>query len=81
MLDITLDEDLNVLDYTPNMIRMFGSETFYNALDTVTGKKRFFGLTETNTQLKGLEKHLKLIESYQKLQTAKRKYNTLINKS
>ena len=74
LLDIALDEDLEVADYAPNMIRMFGKETFDNALGTVTGEIRFFGLTKTNSDLLGLDKHLKLIESYQKLQSAKRKF-------
>ena len=77
VLDITLNEELELKDYIPNMTRMFGSETLQNAIGTVTGEVRFFGLTKTNMKLEGLEKHLKLIDSYQKLQEAKRKYNLL----
>jgi ribosomal protein S12 methylthiotransferase accessory factor len=33
----------------------------------VDGSKRFHGLTPTNMQLDGLEKHQRLIESYRKL--------------
>lgn len=73
ILDIELNE-LDVQDYVPNMTRMFGAETLNNAIGTVTGEVRFMGLTQTNTKLEGLDKHLKLIESYQKLQTAKRKF-------
>ncbi|MFA6237757.1 MAG: OsmC domain/YcaO domain-containing protein [Bacteriovorax sp.] len=76
VLDITLNEELELKDYIPNMTRMFGSETLNNALGTVTGEVRFFGLTKTNMKLEGLDKHLKLIESYQKLQVAKRKFKT-----
>lgn len=74
VLDITLNEELELKDYVPNMTRMFGSETLSNAIGTITGEVRFFGLTKTNTKLEGLEKHLKLIDSYQKLQEAKRKF-------
>lgn len=73
VLDIELNE-LDVQDYIPNMTRMFGAETLNNAIGTVTGEVKFMGLTKTNTKLEGLDKHLKLIESYQKLQTAKRKF-------
>lgn len=73
ILDITINE-LDVNDYIPNMTRMFGAETIKNALGTVTGEIRFMGLTKTNSNLEGLDKHLKLIESYQKLQTAKRNF-------
>jgi len=74
VIDITLDDELELADYTPNMTRMFGEETMSNAIGSVSGDLRFFGLTETNMKLDGLEKHLKLIESYQKLQVAKRKF-------
>ena len=73
VLDIELNE-YDVLDYIPNMTKMFGAETLNNAIGTITGEVRFMGLTATNMKLHGLEKHLKLIESYQKLQAAKRKF-------
>jgi len=73
VLDIELNE-FDVQDYVPNMTRMFGAETLNSAIGTVTGEVRFMGLTPTNTKLEGLDKHLKLIESYQKLQAAKRKF-------
>ncbi len=73
VLDIELNE-LDVQDYVPNMTRMCGAETLNNAIGTVTGEVRFMGLTPTNSKLEGLDKHLKLIESYQKLQNAKRKF-------
>lgn len=75
ILDIEINE-LDVQDYVPNMTRMFGAETLNNAIGTVTGEVRFMGLTPTNTKLEGLDKHLKLIESYQKLQAAKRKFKS-----
>ncbi|MGZ3787364.1 MAG: OsmC domain/YcaO domain-containing protein [Bacteriovorax sp.] len=74
VLDITLNDELEINDYVPNLTRMFGVETINNAIGTITGEVRFFGLTKTNMQLEGLDKHLKLIDSYQKLQVAKRNY-------
>ena len=76
VLDIELNE-LDVLDYIPNLTRMFGNEILNSAIGTITGEVRFMGLTPTNMKLEGLDKHLKLIESYQKLQAAKRKFMTL----
>ena len=73
IIEIQMNEDLELADYLPNMTRMFGEETISNALKTSTGELRFFGLTKTNNQLEGLEKHIKLIESYHKLQKAKNK--------
>ena len=71
LLDITLDDDLDVQDFLPNMTRMYGGETMENALGSVTGDVKFYGLTKTSMKLEGLDKHLKLIESYQKLHKAR----------
>ena len=38
---------------------------------SVNGSVRFYGLTPTNMQLEGLDKHLRLIESYKKLHAAR----------
>ena len=57
------------------MTRMFGAEILKNAIGTISGEVKFFGLTATNMQLEGLDKHRKLIESYQKLQKAKRNFH------
>lgn len=67
VLDITL-EDLTLTDYSPNLTRMYGAELLTNAIKSVSGEIRFFDLTETDMNLHGLDKHLRLIESYQKLQ-------------
>lgn len=74
LLDIILSEDLEIEDYVPNLTRMFGSDIMANALGTIEGNIRFFGLTKTDMNLTGLDKHQKLIQSYQKLQNAKRAF-------
>ncbi|WP_419904433.1 OsmC domain/YcaO domain-containing protein [Kiloniella sp.] len=71
VLDITIDDDLNVDDYVPNLIRMFGSEVMKNVVGAVTGDVKFPGLTKTSMKLEGLDKHLRLIESYKKLHKAR----------
>jgi len=77
VLDITLNEELELEDYMPNMTRMFGTEVLKNATDTIKGNVRFFGLSKTSMELEGLDKHLRLIESYQKLQIAKKSYKSI----
>ena len=74
LLDIELDEEFEAVDYIPNMTKMFGPEVMKNALGSISGEVKFYGLPKTNLQLEGLTKHLRLIESYKKLHTAKSKF-------
>lgn len=71
VLDIIMDEELDVQDYLPNMTRMYGELAMKNVVGSVNGDVRFYGLTKTSMKLEGLDKHLKLIESYQKLHQAR----------
>ncbi|AOY88449.1 protein involved in RimO-mediated beta-methylthiolation of ribosomal protein S12 YcaO [Marinobacter salinus] len=71
VLEITLDDELELEDYLANFRRMFGDETMDAVVGSVDGSVRFYGLTPTNSQLEGLEKHLRLIESYKKLHAAR----------
>jgi ribosomal protein S12 methylthiotransferase accessory factor len=72
VLDITLNEDQDIDNYLPNLTRMYGAETMKNVVGSVTGEVKFYGLTKTSMQLEGLDKHLRLIESYQKLHKARK---------
>lgn len=71
VLDITLDKELDLDDYLENMERMYGEEKIEKVVKSVTGDVKFYGLTKTSMKLEGLDKHLKLIESYQKLHRAR----------
>jgi ribosomal protein S12 methylthiotransferase accessory factor len=71
VLEIAIDEDLEIDDYLANFKRMFGVEVMENVVGSVTGDVRFYGLTKTSMKLEGLDKHLKLIESYKKLHKAR----------
>ncbi|UYG09101.1 OsmC domain/YcaO domain-containing protein [Halomonas sp. M4R1S46] len=71
VLEIALDDELELDDYLYNFTRMFGEETMEAVVGSVNGEVRFHGLTPTNMQLEGLEKHQRLIESYQKLHAAR----------
>jgi ribosomal protein S12 methylthiotransferase accessory factor len=71
VLEVTLDEELELDDYIVNFRRMFGDDTMDAVVGSVEGTVRFHGLTPTNTQLEGLDKHLRLVESYKKLHAAR----------
>lgn len=71
VLEIALDDELALDDYLPNFQRMFGEATMAAVVGSVDGSVRFHGLTPTNMQLEGLERHQRLIESYKKLHAAR----------
>ncbi|GGW49836.1 OsmC domain/YcaO domain-containing protein [Vreelandella hamiltonii] len=71
VLEIALDDELALDDYLPNFQRMFGEATMEAVVGSVDGSVRFHGLTPTNMQLEGLERHQRLIESYKKLHAAR----------
>ena len=73
VLEMKLDEDLELDDYEANFRRMFGNERMDAAIGSVNSTVRFHGLTPTSMKLEGLDKHLRLIESYKKLHTARAK--------
>ncbi|MCH8530266.1 MAG: OsmC domain/YcaO domain-containing protein [Saccharospirillum sp.] len=71
VLEIQLDDELELDDYLANLQRMFGEQTMAAVVGSVEGRVRFYGLTPTNMQLEGLDKHLRLIESYKKLHASR----------
>lgn len=71
VLEVQLDDDLELADYEANFRRMFGNERMDAAIGSVNGSVRFYGLTPTSLKLEGLDKHLRLIESYKKLHAAR----------
>ena len=75
VLDITIREDLDLENYIPSLTRMYGEENLGNAVSSVSGKIRFSGLTPTNIKLDGIDKHLRLVESYEKLQLARNRHH------
>ncbi|TDR52771.1 ribosomal protein S12 methylthiotransferase accessory factor [Halomonas ventosae] len=67
VLEVLLDDELALDDFLHNFRRMFGEATMEAVVGSVNGSVRFHGLTPTSMALEGLEKHQRLIESYQKL--------------
>lgn len=74
VLEVELDDELDLNDYEHNFRRMFGDERMDAVIGSMDGSIRFYGLTETNMQLEGLDRHLRLIESYKKLHAARAKF-------
>lgn len=73
VLEMELDEDLELADYEANFRRMFGNERMDAVIGSVNGSVRFYGLTPTSMKLEGLDRHLRLIDSYKKLHAARAK--------
>ncbi|WP_222911516.1 OsmC domain/YcaO domain-containing protein [Pseudomonas sp. DNDY-54] len=73
VLEVELDDGLELDDYEVNFRRMFGHERMDAAIGAVDGSVRFFGLTPTSMKLEGLDRHLRLIDSFKKLHTARAK--------
>ncbi len=71
VLEIELDDELELDDFIFNLRRMYGDDTMDAVVGSVEGSVRFHGLTPTSMQLEGLDKHLRLIESYKKLHAAR----------
>ncbi|SER34315.1 ribosomal protein S12 methylthiotransferase accessory factor [Azotobacter beijerinckii] len=77
VLEVMLDEELELADYEVNFRRMFGNERMDAALGSVDGSVRFYGLTPTSMKLEGLDRHLRLIDSYKKLHGARARVTAL----
>ena len=73
VLEVVLDPELELDDYTPNFRRMFGDTRMDAALGSVDGTVRFYGLTPTSIKLEGLDRHHRLMDSYKKLHAARAK--------
>ena len=73
VLEVELNDDMDLNDYEANFRRMFGDERMDAVIGSMDGSIRFYGLTETSMKLEGLDRHLRLIDSYKKLHAARGK--------
>jgi len=71
VLEVLLDDEMVLEDYEVNFRRMFGKDRMDAVLGAVDGSVRFYGLTPTNMQLEGLDRHHRLLDSYRKLHKAR----------
>ena len=76
VLEIKLDDELELDDYAINFRRMFGNERMDAVIGSVDGSVRFYGLAPTSTQLEGLDRHHRMIDSYRKLHAARSRATT-----
>ena len=67
VLEVELDNELALEHYETNFRRMFGNERMDAVIGSVEGSVRFHGLTPTSMKLEGLDRHLRLVDSYKKL--------------
>lgn len=73
VLEIALDDELEYEDFHSNLCKMFGEAQMAAVVGSINGDVKFHGLFETSMQLEGIEPHLRLIESYKKLHSARAK--------
>lgn len=76
ILDIELSDQLEIKDYQNSFELIYGKNLVSTGMKSISGEIKFFGLSKTDINLSGLEKHIKLIESYEKLQMAKRHFKS-----
>lgn len=77
VLDLSLNGELELEDYLAALRRMYGETLMDAVVKSLTGEVKFFGLPKTNLKLEGIDKHLKLIESYKKLHRAKLQHSNI----
>ena len=73
-LEVALDDELEMDDYEHSFRRMFGEERMDAVLGSLNGTVRFSGLTPTSMKLEGLDKHLRLLDSFKKLHAARARF-------
>lgn len=67
-MKITLgDEFTEFQNYYRNISSMLGEKKILATVSSVNGDVRFYGLFETSMNLEGIDRHQRLVTSYQKL--------------
>ncbi len=74
LLLLSMEEERDPAQYYQAFSRMYGSETLEAASAVIAGEERFYGLPAVDDDLKALPAHQALLQAYQKLQAAKRRY-------
>lgn len=71
VLEIALNDELAIEDFIHNLNRMFSVEVMEAVIGSINGDVRFYGLEPTNMDLDGLDRHQRLLNSYNKLHKAR----------
>lgn len=72
-LDVALGEGLELENFRATLDRMYGDKLVDAVTRSVSGELRFYGLTPTDLNVSGIDKHQRLLESYRKLLRARQK--------
>lgn len=74
LLLLAMEEDRDPVQYHHAFIRMYGSDAVEAASAALSGEAPFYGLQTVDTDLKAFPAHQALLQAYEKLQAAKRRY-------
>lgn len=75
VLDIKLRDELNLEDYLPTLVKMYGEKLMDGVTKSISGEAKFYGLNKIDLYLNGVDKHIKFIESYKKIHRARSQAN------
>jgi len=67
-------EQKDLAQFKHSFVQMYGQECVKESEEVVAGKLRFHGLHRTSMALEGFEKHLTLLQGYEKVQKAKKDF-------
>ncbi|QTL38680.1 YcaO-like family protein [Xenorhabdus budapestensis] len=74
LLLLTQEEDRDPDQYHQAFVKMYGQEAVDAASSAINGKNCFYGLWSVDSELKALPAHQALLNTYEKLQKAKRDF-------
>ena len=75
MLHIRLEQ--KVFDeYSPSLVQMYGKDCVDNCKEIIAKRLRFHGLHSPGLNLDGFETHMRLLQGYEKVQKAKRDFDS-----
>lgn len=74
LIEIEIDDDKTLENFIPALTMLYGEDLLVDAVKIVRSELKFPGLEKTNSDLVGLDRHLRLLNSYEKLQERRKKY-------
>lgn len=74
LLLLAMEEDRDPVQYHHAFTRMYGSDAVEAASAALSGEAPFYGLQTVDADLKAFPAHQALLQAYEKLQAAKRRY-------
>ena len=74
LLLLAMEDERDPLQYHHAFTRMYGAETLEAASAAISGEAPFYGLQAVDEDLNAFPAHQALLQAYEKLQAAKRRY-------